>query len=367
MNAVLQICQNYHQPFLDCTRQYAALFNETDITVVTVFICGEENQQAREEVGSGEVIFLEHHRSELDGLKIGITRELREISKRYDFKACIAHRNKPTYLALMATKLPVISIHHAFNDFNRLGRRVMAKFFRERLTLLAVSNAVRDQIRHCFPLWPDSKIFTLYNRVNAETLRNNLLSQEEARRTLNLAQDAYIIGNVGRLHPDKDQKTLIEGFAKALKKLPERSYLCILGKGKSEKVLRHLATELGITDKVIFTGQIQNAKSLFRAFDLFVLSSNQEPFGMVLLEAMVADVPIISTNCGGAVEVVDGAGHLFDFGNAAQLSELIMKDYQLRTSINSTVSFSKHLTRFSDESAKLAFWSEPEIKTLFGR
>lgn len=364
MKAVLQICQNYHQPFLDCTRQYAALFRETDFTVVTVFICGEENSQAREEVGQGEVIFLGHHRDELDGLKMRISREIRNISQRYDFQACIAHRNKSTYLALMATKLPVISIHHAFGDFDRLGRRLMARIFHNRLTFIGVSNAVRDEIRHRFPYWTENKIFTLYNRINTGKLRQSLLSQKDARTKLNLPLDAYIAGNVGRLHPDKDQKTLIKAFAKAYHALPENFYLCILGKGKSEHMLRSLALDLGVADRVIFTGHVENAKSLFRAFDIFILSSNHEPFGMVLLEAMVADIAIICSNCGGGAEVVRGVGDLFEFGDVSQLSELILKNFRSGKTSPADISHQQHLMRFSDENAQSVFWAQPEIKRL---
>jgi glycosyltransferase involved in cell wall biosynthesis len=51
------------------------------------------------------------------------------------------------------------------------------------------------------------------------------------------------------------------------------------------------------------------------------LSSDHEPFGMVLLEAMVAGVPLLATACGGAREVVEGVGVLFPLGDAAQLAQ----------------------------------------------
>jgi glycosyltransferase involved in cell wall biosynthesis len=68
---------------------------------------------------------------------------------------------------------------------------------------------------------------------------------------------------------------------------------------------------------------VPHARRYFRAFDIFALSSDHEPFGMVLLEAMAANVPLVSTNCGGAREIVEGLGQLFALGNAEQLAEAL--------------------------------------------
>ena len=365
MKTVLQICQNYHQPFLDCTRQYAALFKNSPYRVVTVFLCGPEDAAVRKEADADEVIFLEHHRDELDGLKTDIIRELQALSKQYQFEVCIAHRNKPTYLALISTRLPVISVHHAFGDFDRLGRRLLARVFNKRLTILAVSNAVRDEIRARLPFLSEDRVFTLYNRVNASFLRSQLLSRNEAREQLSLPRDAFVIANVGRLHPDKDQATLIRGFSLALKELPENSLLVIIGTGKSETKLRTLIAELDLNEQVILTGHVKEARKLFRAFDLFVLSSDHEPFGMVLLEAMAAEIPVIASDCGGACEVVEGVGRLFEMGSAENLSKAILDTLEPVTDAEELALRSRQqLEKFSDEAVREFFWSHPRIQQL---
>src|SRR5690606_28977804 len=125
---------------------------------------------------------------------------------------------------------------------------------------------------------------TLYNRIDVDTVQAELLSKNEAREFLGLPADAWVVGNVGRLHHDKDQATLIRGFAKALPQLPQNSLLLIMGSGPLEQALKNLATELGVGDKVVFAGQVPNGRTYFRAFDVFALTSDHEPFGMVLLE-----------------------------------------------------------------------------------
>jgi glycosyltransferase involved in cell wall biosynthesis len=361
VKTVLQICQNYHQPFLDCTRQYAALFKDRDYRVVTVFICGKKSDAVISEAEADEVIFLEHHRDELDGLKLNIIREIRAITAQYKFQACIAHRNKATYLALIATKLPILSVHHAFGDFDRLGRRLLSRIYRSRLTLLAVSNAVRDEIRNRLPSFPEDQIVTLYNRVDVSSLRGQLLDRDEARRQLSIPKDAFVIANVGRLHPDKDQLTLIKGYAQALDALPRNSLLIIIGKGKYEQKLRALIAKLKLEERVILTGHVNSAKKLFRAFDLFVLSSDREPFGMVLLEAMAADLPVVCSNCGGGPEVVEGVGTLFEFGNPSALSEALIETMAKQSKSNLSEQTQKKLDQFSDERARHHFWSQTRI------
>lgn len=366
MKTVLQLCQNYHQPFLDCTRQYAALFAGTDYRVVTVFICGDEQASVRQSAAADEVIFLGHHRDELDGLKRHILREIRSICEQYDFSVCIAHRNKATYLALMGTNLPVFSIHHAFGDFDRIGRRLLSRFYQKRLTFFAVSNAVRDDIQSKLPFWSPEKLHTLYNRIDTSTLSQQLFEREQARNLLGLPVDSYVIANVGRLHPDKDQATLIRAFAKARTDLPAQSLLVIVGTGKDQPKLQRLCEKLNIASDVVFTGMVPDARKAFRAFDLFVLSSDHEPFGMVLLEAMVAGVPVICSDSGGGPEVIEGIGSIFATGDAQALAASMISASRSEQDHSHSTGMSERLQLFSDEQARKTFWAIPSVRHLLG-
>ncbi len=304
---VLQFCHGYDGPFLDCARQYASLFAGTPYKVTTVFLTGRSDPEVAARCASDEVLFLEYGSRDIRGLKLKAIRDLREIARSRDFRFCIAHRFKPIWIASLATRLPIVGVHHAFGDYQRLSRKVFAGLMSKRLSLLAVSDAVRDDIRRCLPKWPAERIETLYNRIDVAALQAEQVERLSARRQLRLPDEAWVVGNVGRLHPDKDQATLLRGFAAALPRLPQNSLLAILGSGRLEEQLKDLACELGIGERVLFLGQVEEARRYFKAFDAFALSSDHEPFGMVLLEAMVAGVPLIATACGGAREVVEGS------------------------------------------------------------
>lgn len=317
---VLQFCHGYDGPFLDCARQYAVLFKGTPYKVCTVYLTGAPAAEVEQGSASDEVIFLDYSSAQVRGLKLGAIRDFRRIAASRDFALCIAHRFKPIYVALLGSDLPVIGVHHAFGDYQRRSRQLFANFFRKRLTLLGVSNAVRDDMRACLPAWPAERIETLYNRIDIDAVQAEQVPREAAREQLGLPQDAWVVGNVGRLHPDKDQATLIRGFALALPHLPAGSLLVIMGSGRLESALKALAVELGVGEVVRFLGQVPHGRRYFKAFDVFALTSDHEPFGMVLLEAMAAGVPVICSDCGGGREVVNGGGWLVPFAQPAALA-----------------------------------------------
>ncbi|SUD58548.1 group 1 glycosyl transferase [Ectopseudomonas oleovorans] len=350
---VLQFCHGYDGPFLDCARQYAVLFKGTPYKVCTVYLTGKPSAEVERGSASDEVIFLDYSSAQVRGLKLGAIRDFRRIAASRDFALCIAHRFKPIYVALLGSDLPVIGVHHAFGDYKRRTRQLFANFFRKRLMLLGVSNAVRDDMRSCLPGWPGERIETLYNRIDVEAVQAEQVSREAAREHLGLPQEAWVVGNVGRLHPDKDQATLIRGFAQALPQLPAGSLLAIMGRGRLEAQLKALAAELGVSDAVCFLGQVPNGRRYFKAFDVFVLSSDHEPFGMVLLEAMAAGVPVLASDCGGAREVVDAAANRFPLGSNDALAQRL-----LYCASPSSSAREEHVPqRFSDAAAREHFWS----------
>lgn len=359
---VLQISHCYYPPFLDCSRQYAALFKDTGTRVTTVYLTGAPDAEVARATASDEVIFLGYESRDVGGLKLGAIRKIRQIAAQGEFRFCIAHRAKPTYVALLATRLPVVSVRHNFGDFNRYGRRLLVNLFRRRLLLLGVSNAVRDEIRTKLPHWPHDQIETLYNHIDVESVQAELLEKQEARRQLGLPADAWVVGNVGRLHHDKDQATLIRGFAKALPQLPANSLLLIMGSGPLEQTLKNLAAELGVADKVVFAGQVPNGRRYFRAFDVFALTSDHEPFGMVLLEAMAAGLPIICSDSGGGAEVVQGVGALFALGDVDALAAKLLSVHDGAARGQEAVLQRHLMARFSDQAARSRFARLPFVE-----
>ena len=363
---VLQFCHGYDGPFLDCARQYASLFVGTPYKVTTVYLTGAPSVEVELGSASDEVVFLDYRSRDVRGLKLKAIRDIKGLVDGRNFQFCIAHRFKPIYVALLGTDLPVIGVHHGFGDYQRLSRKLFANCFRKRLALLGVSNAVRDEIRTCLPTWPAERIETLYNRIDIAAAQAEQVCRDDARAHLGLPQDAWVVGNVGRLHPDKDQATLIRGFAQALPQLPAGSLLAIMGSGRLEAELKALAAELGVSTSVRFLGQVPQGRRYFKAFDVFALTSDHEPFGMVLLEAMAAGVPVICSDCGGGREVVEGVGRLFALADRAALaSQLRAQALAAQPSADQQeVAFARLQACFSDASVVRRFWTLPLVTGL---
>src|SRR5450830_1388433 len=181
---VLQFCHGYDGPFLDCARQYASLFAGSGYKVTTVFLTGVTDPEVAAGCASDEVLFMEFSSKAIRGLKLGAIGKLRKIAASRNFSFCIAHRFKPIYIALLGTRLPVIGVHHAFGDYQRRSRKLFAGIFRKRLSLLGVSDAVRDDMRRCLPAWPTVRIQTLYNRIDVEAMQASQVPVHEARAAL---------------------------------------------------------------------------------------------------------------------------------------------------------------------------------------
>jgi glycosyltransferase involved in cell wall biosynthesis len=156
------------------------------------------------------------------------------------------------------------------------------------------------------------------------------------REQLGFRADDVVIGSVGRLVEQKDYPTQLHAFALAAGRVPNLR-MAIAGDGPLRSSLEHLARELTIADRVRFLGNQDDVPALLRSVDLFALSSKFEPFGVALLEAKAAGLPIVATAVNEIPEIVaDGeSGLLTSPGNATSMAALFVKlaqdrDYRRR-------------------------------------
>jgi glycosyltransferase involved in cell wall biosynthesis len=133
--------------------------------------------------------------------------------------------------------------------------------------------------------------------------------------------DGPVVVTAGRLVPVKDHFTLLKAFA--LLRASRRARLVIFGEGPLEAELRRCAAELGIGGDVLFAGYVNDPTACYALADLFVLSSTSEGFGNVLIEAMAAGVPVVSTDAPhGPREILAGGrfGPLVPAGDGQALA-----------------------------------------------
>ncbi|ACB74078.1 glycosyl transferase group 1 [Opitutus terrae PB90-1] len=126
------------------------------------------------------------------------------------------------------------------------------------------------------------------------------------RAKFKLPPDAFVVGHVGRLAPEKNLEFLAEAVAQFLHRSPDAWFL-VVGAGPSEETLKQVLGQHGVLDRLVLAGK-QTGRSLadaYNAMDLFAFASFSETQGMVLAEAMAAGLPVIALNASGVREVMD--------------------------------------------------------------
>ena len=134
----------------------------------------------------------------------------------------------------------------------------------------------------------------IHNAIDVDKFEFNETARRRIREQYGLG-DKFVVGHVGRLTWQKNQKKLMEVFAKLHKSYPD-SQLMMIGTGELEEKLKKQVAELGITDAVTFTGMQTNVDEWYSVFDVFVLTSWYEGLPVVGVEAQAADLPCVFTD-----------------------------------------------------------------------
>lgn len=135
-----------------------------------------------------------------------------------------------------------------------------------------------------------------------------------------------VIGTVGRLHINKGYDILLKAISLLIQS-GIQAKLVIGGDGPERENLKKLCHQLKLDDVVTFAGWIKDKEAFYETFDVFCLSSRTEPFGTVVLEAMVRNAPVVTTDCAGPLEMIeDGvSGLVVPINQAQKLAEALKK------------------------------------------
>jgi len=214
--------------------------------------------------------------------------------------------------------IPSISTRHN-DDRYLLGpfRYVDRAFARPAKRLIAISDAVRRFLERAGH--DPSKLLTIRYGLDELPAARSEPTPAEA----GIPADAPLALAVGRLIEQKDHATLLRAFVRVLPTVPD-ARLAILGGGPLEAQTRRLVAEIGLEDAVTLPGRTDIRDWLERA-DVFVHTSRWEGFGIVLLEAMLAGLPIVATRVSAVPEVVaEGeTGLLVEPGDDAGVAEAL--------------------------------------------
>jgi glycosyltransferase involved in cell wall biosynthesis len=160
----------------------------------------------------------------------------------------------------------------------------------------AKSTIAREKIR-------PQLIRVIYNGIDVTKFNSSNGSSSEWRRVLGIPKESFLVSFVGRFGPEKGISFLLKGFSEAVRHV-KNLHLILVGDGPLKEQLRHEISSQNLLKSVTMIGWSDDVASLLKTVDLLVLPSLNEAFGLVLLEAMAAGVPVIGTSVGGIPEVI---------------------------------------------------------------
>jgi glycosyltransferase involved in cell wall biosynthesis len=230
------------------------------------------------------------------------------------------------YFAARRARVPVmISTKHNTHYFRShaswLAR--LDAFVNRRLTrVVAVSDAVKDFYIRTQQLAAD-RIEVIHNGIDLERFRD---AKPLARSALGCTDSERIVCAVGSLTEKKGHSVLLRAWSEVVR-AQAAARLLLVGDGPLRGELERRVGELGLKDMVRFLGRRQDVPEILRASDLFVLPSLWEGFGIVVVEAMAAGLPVIASNVDGVGEIVrpEQDGLLVSPGDPAGLAQAVLR------------------------------------------
>jgi len=209
---------------------------------------------------------------------------------------------RPLFATMHSTEIGRRNGIHS--DYERMINETEAWLTYEAWKVICCSDYMVSHVRWAFGLSSD-KMITIPNGVNVDVyakIKKNELTQFRSKFAL---PEEKIVLFVGRLVHEKGVHVLINSVPKVLEKINAKTI--IVGNGYMKEQLSGIVRGMGITDKVMFTGFVddETLRRLQTCADVSVVPSLFEPFGIVALEAMAAKSPLVVSDAGGLAQIVD--------------------------------------------------------------
>lgn len=209
-----------------------------------------------------------------------------------------------TILALLGTGIPIIASERLDPAAMSLPRKVLKRLLLPYADWLVVQT---ESIKAYFPKRIQKKTSVIYNPVNDEVFENprmdSRVQSSNAASSVQSSKQNRII-SVARLYPQKNQKMMIEAFAKIADEFPDWQ-LVIFGEGPLRSSLELLVKSLQLDGRVLLPGRTEHVIEELRKSKIFCLSSDYEGMSNSMIEAICVGLPIVTTNVSGVKELVD--------------------------------------------------------------
>ena len=272
----------------------------------------------------------------IGGKDIKAIKKVRALIKRYNPDIVYAHSSKAGAIARVADiglrNRCIYNPHGwAFNMRCSAKKKVMYTVIEKVAApfcdkIICISDAEKQSAldkRIC----KDDKLQVIFNGVDIESYENGMHGVVE-RKDLNIPEDAFVVGMVGRVSPQKAPDIFVK-MAKLVKDKVSNTHFIIVGNGELETEIKKYAKDNGFLDKLHITGWVDNPISYIELFDVACLLSRWEGFGLVLPEYMMVGKPIVASRVDAIPNIIlnEKNGLLVEVDDADGASKAVLRIY----------------------------------------
>jgi len=208
------------------------------------------------------------------------------------------------------------------SQYDRLAQLTFrASCWLSRFPDLIISNSEAGRRHHIASGYRPWNIKIVPNGIDTEYFRPNLAAGKRLRGEWSISEATPLIGMVARLDPMKDHWTFLQAAAALAQKVPEARFVCV-GDGPAEyrRKLQTFCNDLGLSSKVIWTGNRTDLPDVYSALSLATLTSScGEGFPNVVAEAMACGTPVVATDVGDVSAILGSLGSIVPPGSPVQL------------------------------------------------
>lgn len=284
-------------------RYLQTLFKYSDKEQVeNILVCSQNYDYKKFEKLADRVIVLKMAHQINPSSDIKVEKALRKIIKEIKPDIVYAHSSKAGALARIADlgiNNKVIYNPHgwAFNTQRSAKKKEMYKWV-ERISthfcdkIVCISDAEKESaLRE--KICKSDKLQVIYNGIDLEEIKN---TKSKSRKELGIPEDAFVVGQVGRLSEQKAPDTFVKA-AKLIKEKIPKAYFILVGDGELRGQIEKMIHEARLDNSFLITGWIDNPAAYMKIMNVgTLLSSRWEGFGLVLPEYMACRVPIVATD-----------------------------------------------------------------------
>ena len=268
---------------------------------------------------------------------------LANIDERCQIKLLRRQKGSKSPIPWIALNMLLWKLHPDIIHFHLEGMRRMVFHPATKVFTIHNTNTSGHEYNHYQALFAISEAVRRHTQeqgFKATTIYNGICPDRIAIKCVKAAADFYKFVCVGRLYtPHKGQDVLVEAAGKLIEKGIKNVHIDFIGDGPSRVELEKLIRNFGLQEHITLLGSRRReyVYQHLRDYDLFILPSRSEGFGLSVAEAMCARIPVLTSNLDGPMEVIDNGrlGMSFKSGDAADLSRLLC--LFIRQGVNNTL------------------------------